>query len=137
MSKFDDLNAKRVARQAEAGFTLIEILLVVVIIGILAAVAVPKLSGRVGQAKQNAASSSIGSIGLAINMYEVDNGKYPDSLQNLVTKGSEDNWNGPYLEKGVPKDPWGHDFQYSKNGNQYTLSSAGPDGSFGTEDDVK
>ncbi|MBQ9345554.1 MAG: type II secretion system major pseudopilin GspG [Kiritimatiellae bacterium] len=137
MSKFDDLNAKRVARQAEAGFTLIEILLVVVIIGILAAVAVPKLSGRVRQAKQNAAASSIGSIGLAINMYEVDNGKYPDSLQNLVTKGSEDNWNGPYLEKGVPKDPWGHDFQYSKNGNQYTLSSAGPDGSFGTEDDVK
>ena len=123
-------------RTGREGFTLIEILLVVVIIGILAAVAVPKLSGRVGQAQVNAAKASIEAIGLAVNMYEVDNGKFPDSLQNLLTKGGEINWNGPYLEKST-KDPWGNDFQYTKNGNSYTIVSAGPDGTFGSEDDVK
>lgn len=128
---------RRAGRAGEAGFTLIEILLVVVIIGILAAVAVPKLSGRVKQAQVNAAKSSVEAIGLAVKMYEVDNGKFPDSLQNLVSKGSEINWNGPYLEKGIPKDPWGNEFQYSKNGNEYTVTSAGPDGTFGSEDDVK
>ncbi len=123
-------------RTGREGFTLIEILLVVVIIGILAAVAVPKLSGRVGQAQVNAAKASIEAIGLAVNMYEVDNGKFPDSLQNLLTKGGEINWNGPYLEKAT-KDPWGNDFQYTKNGNSYSIVSAGPDGTFGSEDDVK
>ena len=84
----------------------------------------------------NAAKASIEAIGLAVNMYEVDNGKFPDSLQNLLTKGGEINWNGPYLEKST-KDPWGNDFQYTKNGNSYTIVSAGPDGTFGSEDDVK
>jgi general secretion pathway protein G len=126
------------ALAASEGFTLIEILLVVVIIGILAAVVVPKLGGRVGQAQVNAAKSSVSAIRMAVGMYEVDNGKYPDSLQNLISKGNEINWNGPYLEKGeIPKDPWGNEFQYSRQGTQFTVVSAGPDGSFGSEDDIK
>jgi len=132
---------KRQANEIErrdAGFTLIEILLVVVIIGILAAVAVPRLGGRVGQSQVSAAKASIGAIGTAIDLYETDNGRLPESLNNLMTKGSEPNWNGPYLRKAESlKDPWGNDFQYTKQGNNYTVASAGPDGSFGSTDDVK
>lgn len=132
---------KRQANEIErrdAGFTLIEILLVVVIIGILAAVAVPRLGGRVGQSQVSAAKASIRAIGTAIDLYETDNGRLPESLNNLMTKGSEPNWNGPYLRKAESlKDPWGNDFQYTKQGNIYTVASAGPDGSFGSTDDVK
>ena len=128
---------KQIQRR-DAGFTLIEILLVVVIIGILAAVAVPRLGGRVGQSQIAAARGGAGSIGVAIDLYETDNGKLPESLQNLVTKGSEPNWNGPYVKKAESlKDPWGAEFQYTKQGNVYTVVSAGPDGSFGSADDVK
>ena len=125
------------ALSAEAGFTLIEILLVVVIIGMLAGVATVSLRGRMQQAQVNTAKQSVDAIGLAVKMYEVDNGKYPASLQNLVTRASEPNWNGPYLDKGLPKDPWGNDFQYTGSKDGFTVVSAGPDGSFGTEDDVK
>jgi general secretion pathway protein G len=122
----------------DAGFTLIEILLVVVIIGILAAVAVPRLGGRVGQSQIAAARAGVGAISTAIDLYETDNGKLPESLQNLITKGSEPNWNGPYIRKAEGlKDPWGVEYQFTKQGNVYTVASAGPDGSFGSADDVK
>lgn len=121
-----------------AGFTLIEILLVVVIIGILAAVAVPRLTGKVEGAQRNAAKQGVSVIEGAIDVYEVDNGKLPETLQSLITKGSEPNWQGPYLRKAESlKDPWGTEYQYTKQGNLYTVVSAGPDLNFGGSDDVK
>lgn len=125
-------------RRKDAGFTLIEILLVVVIIGMLAAVAGMKLTGKMGGAQKNVAKQGLAVIEQAVDLYEVDNGKLPESLQNLMTKGGEINWNGPYLKKAEGlKDPYGTEYQYSKQGNNYTIVSAGPDLNFGSADDIK
>lgn len=122
-----DSKIKNREQRRRAGFTLIEILLVVVIIGILAALAVPKLSGRVEQAKQAAVKKEIQSLGTALELYELDVGEYPSSLQGLIISGSGKGWKGPYIKSGkLPKDPWGNDYSYSKGGNgTYTLTSSG------------
>jgi general secretion pathway protein G len=122
---------------SRAGFTLVEILLVVAILGILAGVAVVSLKGRTKTASIAATRTSIQAIGTAIDTYEVDNGIYPASLQNLLTKANESNWNGPYMRDGrMPKDTWGNDFSYSLQGDSYKLTSAGPDGQTGSADDI-
>ena len=127
------MKQRRIESAARGGFTLIEVLLVVVIIGILAAVAIPRLGGRVKQAQIAAAQADVNNVGMALRLYEVDNGNYPASLSGLVTSpGTSKNWRGPYLEKGIPKDPWGNDYVYampgSHNSHSYDLHSLGPDG---------
>lgn len=122
-------------------FTLVEMLLVVTIIGILAALVIPKIVGRSEQARQTAARADISSIKTALDAYEVDNGYYPKSLQDLVTAPGDasKNWHGPYLDK-LPQDPWGHNYLYyypgKHNTSSYDLLSVGPDGKEGTSDDV-
>ena len=124
-------------KNSRAGFTLVEILLVVAILGILAGVAVVSLKGRTKSASIQATRTSIQAIGTAIDTYEVDNGIYPQSLQSLLTKGNESNWNGPYMKDGrMPKDAWGNDFSYSLQSDTYKLSSPGPDGQSGSADDI-
>lgn len=135
MNKYLLRKEKRLGQ--ESGFTLIEVLLVVVIIGILAAVVLPRIGGRTKQAQVAAANASIENISLALDMYEVDNGNYPSSLQALITKGSELNWKGPYIKKGeMPLDPWGKEFVYSVKENGYEIKSYGPNGADGGGDDI-
>lgn len=136
MKKFASiLLLKSDTHNSRSGFTLVEILLVVAILGILAGVAVVSLKGRTKAASIQATRTSIQAIQTAIDAYEVDNGIYPQSLQSLQTKGNESNWNGPYL-KSMPKDAWGNDFSYSIQGDSYKISSAGPDGQAGSADDI-
>jgi general secretion pathway protein G len=135
MKKYNMLDFKQCGKSA--GFTLIEVLLVVVIIGILAAVVLPRMTGRGKDAQIAAAKASIENLSLALDMYEVDNGSYPASLQSLLTKGSELNWKGPYLKKGeIPVDPWGKEFLYNQKDNGYEIKSLGPNGADGGGDDI-
>ena len=126
------------------GFTLIELMLVVIIIGVLIAMVMPRLAGRSEQARIIAAKADIESnIATALDMYELDNGGYPDKLEDLLQKPTPapPNWNGPYLKK-KPKDPWGRVYQYMQgdqakhNKDSYDLWSYGKDGSEGGGDDV-
>ena len=124
-----------------SAFTLVEILLVVTIIGILAALVIPKIAGRSEQARQTAAYTDIhGGIKSALDQFNVDTGMYPKSLQDLITPPSNaKNWHGPYLDK-LPVDPWGNPSIYYYPGkhspNSYDLLSAGPDTKEGTDDDI-
>lgn len=127
--------------QLRRGFTLVEILLVVVIIGILAALVIPRIAGSSERARVTAATTDInGGIKSALGAYEVDNGFYPKSLQDLVTQpGTAKNWHGPYLDR-LPQDPWGNAYIYyfpgKHSAGSYDLISVGADGKEGTEDDV-
>ncbi|MBL9136287.1 MAG: type II secretion system major pseudopilin GspG [Verrucomicrobiales bacterium] len=135
---------RRRASTAAAGFTLIELLLVLAILGILAAIVVPKFSGRTEQARVTAAQSQIATFGTALDAYEVDMGSYPlgkDGLQALVQEPRDSkNWKGPYLKGEIPVDPWNQPYLYEcpgrRNNKSYDLSSIGPDGRDGTDDDI-
>lgn len=134
-----NLNSRR-------GFSLIEILLVVVIIGTLAAMMIPRISGRSEQARIAAAKADVNvNIPTALKLYELDNGFFPTTEQGLVgllrkpsTQPTPQNWNGPYLEKN-PIDPWGRPYQYASPGtnrpHDYDLHSAGKSASAEKMDD--
>ncbi len=133
----DILLLKSQSHDRRQGFTLVEILLVVAILGILAGVAVVGLGNRTKTANIAATRTSIKAIQTAIDIYEVDNGAYPATLQALLTKGSENNWNGPYIKDGrMPQDAWGTEFGYTLKTDTYEIKSAGPDKQMGSADDL-
>src|SRR3989338_6747492 len=118
------LPMKRFERNSQ-GFTLIELMLVVIIIGALVAMVMPRLAGRSEQAKVGAAQADISAnIATALKLYELDNGRYPSAeegaLNALINKpSSANNWNGPYIEK-KPIDPWGREYVYKSPGAHRT-----------------
>ena len=129
------------------GFTLIEIMLVVIIIGILAAMVVPNLKGKSQQARVSTAKADIDvNLTSALDLYELENGNYPSTEQGLKALIMEPkssplpkNWSGSYLKKKkLPVDPWGREYLYESPGvhntDSYDLSSFGPDGVEGKDD---
>ncbi|HWD20467.1 MAG TPA: type II secretion system major pseudopilin GspG [Verrucomicrobiae bacterium] len=124
-------------------FTLVEMLLVLAILAILAAIVYPNVAGRSQQARDTAAKAQIDNFKTVLGAFEVDNGYFPrgkDGLRVLVEKPREaQNWRGPYLEK-IPTDPWGNAYIYECPGKHnpasYDLMSMGPDGRVGGGDDV-
>lgn len=127
------------------GFTLIEIMLVVIIIGALAAMVIPRLSGRSEQARQTIAKADIeANLATPLKLYELDNGNFPTTSQGLdallrkpFSSPIPQNWNGPYVEKR-PIDPWGNPYIYKSPGDHrmdYDLFSSGKDTS-SAEDDI-
>jgi len=129
-------------------FTLIEILLVVIILGILTAMVVPNFAGRGEQARQTAARTDIeANIAIALDLYQLDNGSYPTTEQGLAALiekplASPDpvQWSGPYIKKkAIPRDPWGREYVYLSPGGRnvsfYDLFSLGKDG-IESEDDI-
>lgn len=120
----------------ESGFTLIEILVVMAIIGMLAVMVAPNIFNQQAGAQVDAALSQISSLEAALDTYRLDVGEYPNSLEGLRENISgRAAWNGPYLRRGVPLDPWGNDYVYDSDGREFTLSSYGPDGEQGGEGD--
>ncbi len=126
-----------------AGFTLLELLVVVIILGLLAALVGPRLIGRVGRAKTEIAKSQIALLEAALDQYRLDMGRYPsteEGLEALITPPADEeqkkNWRGPYLKKKkIPLDPWGRPYQYRFPGEHgdYDLWSYGADGQPGGE----
>ena len=117
------------------GFTIIELLIVMAILGMLAVMVAPNLFNKADGARRDAALSQISAIGSALATHRLDVGEYPEELEGLmVNTTGRSTWDGPYLNNDVPKDPWGNDYQYSSDGSEYTLMSFGGDGRSGGED---
>jgi len=129
-------------RQRIAGFTLLELLVVVAIIGLLAAFVGPRLFGNVSKSEITTAKAQIEAFSRALESYRLDTGKFPETaqgLQVLVNKPADTpRWNGPYLQKEVPLDPWGNPYVYKRPGNgnrDFEIMSFGRDGSAGGTDE--
>jgi general secretion pathway protein G len=126
--------AQRVGRSRIPGFTLLELLVVIVIIGLLAGYVAPRYFSQVGKSEVQVAKAQIDSLEKALDQYRLDTRHYPTAqqgLEALVSRpANEPGWNGPYLKKAVPNDPWGRPYVYRNPGQKgdYDLLSHGRDG---------
>jgi len=122
--------------ERQSGFTLIEILVVMAIIGMLAVMVAPNIFRQQAGAQRDAAMANISTLSAALDIHRLDAGEYPDSLDGLqVNHSGRASWNGPYLRRDVPLDPWNNEFVYDADGREFTLLSYGADGEQGGEGD--
>jgi general secretion pathway protein G len=127
-----------------AGYTLTEMLVVIAIIGLIAAVVIPQTIGQLGKAQSRAAKLQVQSLASALELFQGDNGRYPTDREGLPALLSRpdglDNWNGPYLHaKEQLKDPWGRAYHYAVAGERVTVSTLGADdkeGGDGADKDI-
>jgi general secretion pathway protein G len=123
------------------GFTLIELIVVVLILAILAALIVPRVVGRSGDAKRSKAATDIATLSSLIQQYRLDTGRFPTTEEGLLAlreaPADVENWKGPYMTKPIPPDPWGFDYIYEYPGaggdESFILMSLGRDGAEGGE----
>jgi general secretion pathway protein G len=119
------------------GFTLLELLVVIAIIGLLAGYVAPRYFSQVGKSQVSVAKAQIDALEKALDQYRLDTGRYPTTEQGLAALAArppnEPKWNGPYLKKGVPLDPWDHPYNYKEPGEHgdFDLFSYGKDGAAG------
>lgn len=119
------------------GFTLIELLIVIVIIGLLASLVAPTMFSKVGSSQRKTAEAQMSMLATALDTFRLDNGSYPNSLEEL-RRSDRPTWDGPYLPRDIPLDPWGNPYVYripGENGQPYYLASYGRDGQAGGEGD--
>lgn len=119
----------RSKKQFNHGFTLIELLIVMVILGLLASLVAPQMFSKVESSRRGTASAQMQMLATSLDAYRLDVGKYPENL-NELTQSTNKKWDGPYLPRDVPLDPWGNPYIYRFPGNngQFDLSSLGADG---------
>ena len=121
---------------SQVGFTMMELLIVIVILGLLMSLVAPKFFNKLSTAERGIAATQMSAFETALDTYRLDLGKYPTKLEDLRS-GKEPRWDGPYLPKDIPLDPWGNPYVYKipgEDGNPYTIMSYGADGKLGGED---
>ena len=124
------------SRGVQQGFTLVELLLVLVILALIGGLVLPGIIGKAEGAKAKAASSQVSRLAMAVESYYLDTGSTPESLEQLVNEPSDaTGWNGPYVKPSSLKDPWGREYEYSYPGEfaEFDIVSLGADGQPGGE----
>lgn len=127
---------RREAARRQGGFTLVELLLVLVILALIAGLVLPSIIGQAEGAKAKSASSQISRLSMAVETYYLDTGNTPERLEDLVNDpGDHAGWNGPYVKEALLKDPWGRAYEYESPGEhgEFDIFSYGADGQQGGE----